>query len=428
MIMAIAEVLKFDSTADIFAWKYPNSELATWSQLIVNESQEAMLLKNGQVTDVFGPGRYVLSTDNIPVLQKLINIPFGRKSPFSAEVWFINKAFSLDIKWGTASPIQIQDPKYNLFVPVRAFGQFGIRIVDSKRFLIKLVGTMKFFNRNTLTDYFKGLYITRVKDSISSSLINAKISVFEINAHLNELSDALSRELRGELEEYGIELVSFFVNDINVPENDPAVKQLKAALAKRAEMDIIGYNYQQERTFDTLETAADNNGAAGAVMGSGIGLGVGFGIGGAIGDQAKSLRDNVNSQSDAKKCPSCGASVPGSVKFCPECGSDITGAAGKIVCSNCGSSYPKGTKFCPECGNRYNPCPKCGADVPDGAEKCPECGEGMPKACPGCGHMVSASQKFCPECGMSLVKKCSSCGAELANGVKFCPECGAKNE
>ena len=138
------------------------------------------------------------------------------------------------------------------------------------------------------------------------------------------MSDALSRELRGELEEYGIELVSFFVNDINVPENDPAVKQLKAALAKRAEMDIIGYNYQQERTFDTLETAADNNGAAGAVMGSGIGLGVGFGIGGAIGDQAKSLRDNVNSQSDAKKCPSCGASVPGSVKFCPECGAPLS--------------------------------------------------------------------------------------------------------
>lgn len=425
--MAIAEVLKFDSTADIFAWKYPNSELATWSQLIVNESQEAMLVKNGQVADVFGPGKYVLSTDNIPVLQKIINIPFGRKSPFSAEVWFINKAFSLDIKWGTASPIQIQDPKYNLFVPVRAFGQFGIKISDSKRFLIKLVGTMKFFNKNTLTDYFKGLYITRVKDSVSSSLINAKISVLEINAHLNELSDSLKNQLSSELEEYGIELVSFYVNDINVPENDPAVMQLKAALAKRAEMDIIGYNYQQERTFDTLETAADNNGTAGAVMGSGIGLGVGFGIGGAIGDQAKNLSGNINSQGSLKKCPNCGASIPESSKFCPECGTN-TADCRKIKCSNCGASYDKGTKFCPECGNRYNPCPKCGADVPDGGTSCPVCGENMPKACPKCGHMISGSPKFCPECGTSLVRKCSNCGAELADNVKFCPECGAKNE
>ena len=241
---------------------FRNTELATWSQLIVNESQEAILVRNGQATDVFGPGHYVLSTDNIPVLQALINLPFGKRSPFSAEVWFINKAFSLDIKWGTPSPIQIQDPKYRVFIPVRAFGQFGIQVVDSKRFLIKLVGTMRFFNRNTLTDYFRGLFITRVKDRISQSLIKSQVSILEINAHLNELSGDLREALRAELAEYGIDLVTFFINDINVPESDPAVKQLKAALAKRAEMDILGYNYQQERTFDTLETAADNQGTA----------------------------------------------------------------------------------------------------------------------------------------------------------------------
>lgn len=426
--MAIAEVLKFDSTADIFAWKHPNSELATWTQLIVNESQEAILLKNGQITDVFGPGRYVLSTDNIPVLQKVINLPFGKKSPFSAEVWFINRAFSLDIKWGTTSPIQIQDPKYHVFIPVRAFGQFGIQIEDSKRFLVKLVGTMKFFNRNTLTDYFRGLYITRVKDSISSSLVNSKISVLEINAHLNELSDSLSKQLSEVLSEYGISLVSFFVNDINVPENDPAVKQLKAALAKRAEMDIIGYDYQQERTFDTLETAADNQGAAGTVMGSGIGLGMGFGIGGAIGNQAKSMEKIMSKSTETKKCPKCKADIPVAVKFCPECGSDTSETEKMIICSNCNSKYKKGTKFCPECGNRYNPCDKCGADVPDGASVCPECGNTMPKPCPGCGHLISGSPKFCPECGFVLVKKCPGCGKELNDKTKFCPECGTKIE
>lgn len=196
------------------------------------------MLKNGQITDVFGPGHYTLTTDNIPVLQKLINIPFGGKSPFSAEVWFINKAFALDIKWGTTTPIQVQDPKYGVFVPLRAFGQFGIQIEDSRKFLIKLVGTMPFFNTKTLTEYFKGLYITRVKDRLSTCLVASKISILEINSHLDEISSALSKQLQEEFAEFGIKVHSFYVNDVNVPENDPAVKQLKAALAKRAEMGI----------------------------------------------------------------------------------------------------------------------------------------------------------------------------------------------
>ena len=213
--MAIVDVLKFHSDASIFAWKYPNSALATWSQLIVNEAQEAILIKNGQIADVFGPGRYVLSTDNIPVLQSIINLPFGKKSPFSAEVWFINRAFALDVKWGTSTPIQVQDPKYGVFVPMRAFGQFGIQIEDSRRFLTKLVGTMPFFNTKTLTDYFKGLYVTRVKDRLSSCLVKSKISILEINSHLDQISSELESQLRNEFAEYGIRVASFYVNDIS---------------------------------------------------------------------------------------------------------------------------------------------------------------------------------------------------------------------
>ncbi len=425
--MAIVDVLKFDSTADIFAWKYPNSELSTWTQLIVNESQEAIFVRNGQAADVFGPGKYTLSTDNIPLLQKVINIPFGGKSPFSAEVWFINKAFSLDIKWGTVSPIQIQDPKYNVFIPLRAFGQFGIQIEDSKKFLIKLVGTMKFFNRNTLTDYFKGLYTTRVKDRISSCLIKSKISLLEINAHLNEISSLLSEELSEELKEYGIKVVNFFVNDINVPENDPAVKQLKAALAKRAEMDIIGYSYQQERTFDTLETAADNNGVAGTVMGSGIGLGMGFGIGGAIGANVQSM-DNVMSTKEAtKECPSCHSQIGENLKFCPHCGVDTTKSESTHTCSSCGGEIGS-SAFCSNCGRKLNRCTKCGADMPDGATSCPKCNAELPSICPNCNQEINGSPKFCPNCGTTLIRICSNCGSELSKNEKFCSNCGTKAE
>lgn len=423
--MAIVDVLKFNSDASIFAWKYPNSELATWSKLIVNESQEAILVKNGQICDVFGPGSYTLSTDNIPILQKLVSLPYGRKSPFTAEVWFINKAFALDIKWGTTTPIQVQDPKYGVFVPMRAFGQFGIQIEDSRRFLVKLVGTMQFFNSDTLTKYFRGLYVTRVKDRLSSCLVKSKISILEINSHLDEISSELENQLSGEFAEYGIRVASFYVNDISVPENDPAVKQLKSALAKRAEMDILGYNYQQERTFDTLNTAAGNKGTAGAVMGAGMGMGMGFGIGGAMGNVASNLGPTMSTKEEKKECPSCHASIGASLRFCPECGADTNKKESKTEtkCSACGASFAVGAKFCPECGRKINPCSACGCDIPDGQSKCPGCGQEL---CPNCGEPLKPGAKFCLECGHALVKKCSSCGAVLAPGAKFCPECGTK--
>ena len=421
--MAIVEVLRFNSDASVFAWKYPNSELATWTQLIVNEAQEAIFIKNGQIADVFGPGRYVLSTDNIPILQGIINLPFGRKSPFTAEVWFINRVFALDIKWGTTSPIQVQDPKYGIFVPVRAFGQFGIQIDDSRKFLTKLVGTMPFFNSKTMTEYFKGLYVNRVKDRISSCLVNAKISILEINSHLDEISRDIAAQLQGEFAEFGVRVANFYVNDISVPEEDPAVKQLKAALAKRAEMDILGYSYQQERTFDTLNTAAGNTGAAGTIMGAGMGVGMGFGVGGAVGNAMGSMEKVMSTQEETKECPGCHASIGASLKFCPQCGTDTTRSKGKITCSNCAAPLDKGVKFCFECGRKINPCPNCGRDIPDGKDACPGCGVRM---CPNCGKALNADAKFCVECGHALVRKCAGCGNVLTDGVKFCTECGRK--
>ena len=424
--MAIVDVLKFNSDSSIFAWKYPNSELATWTQLIVNESQEAILVKNGQIADVFGPGKYVLSTDNIPCLQRMINLPFGKKSPFSAEVWFINRSFSLDIKWGTTSPIQVQDPKYGVFIPLRAFGQFGLQIVDSRRFLIKLVGTLPVFNTRTMTEYFKGLYITKVKDRLSNCLISSKISILEINSHLDSISKALCDQLRQEFAEYGIRVENFYINDINVPENDPAVRKLKAALAKRAEMDILGFNYQQERTFNTLDTAAGNKGAAGTVMGAGLGAGMGFGIGGAVGNAVGGMNNVMSTKEGTKKCPSCNAVIGESLKFCPNCGAKASSAGGKkLLCSSCSQPFAPGTKFCPECGRKINPCPNCSSDMPDDSKSCPACGQTF---CPNCSKPLNPGAKFCTDCGHSMVKKCAACGAEITENNKFCPNCGAKAE
>ena len=373
--MAIIDVVKYNGSPDVFAWKYPNEELGTWTQLIVNESQQAILFKGGQALDVFESGRHTLETANIPLLNKLINLPFGGRSPFTAEVWFINKVYNLDIKWGTPSPVQVQDPKYGIFVPVRSNGGFGIQIEDAKKFIVKLVGTMPVFDQSAITKYFRSLYITRVKDAVSTYLVKKQISILEINAYLDELSDYMCQRLQPTLSEYGIKLVNFFVNEISVPEDDSAVVKLKEALAKRAEMNIIGYSYQQERSFDTLEGAAKNTGSGAApLMGAGLGLGMGLGMGGDMGRSFGTMADQLqldNRQAAQTVCPGCQATVSADAKFCAQCGRKLG-----EVCPQCGAKVIPGGKFCAQCGAALGvKCEKCGAAVETNTKFCPECGE-----------------------------------------------------
>ena len=157
--MAIIDMLKWDGHPHTYAWKFPNNNLTTMAQLIVNESQEAVLFSKGKILAKFGPGKHTLTTENIPILKELFGLPFGGQNPFTAEVWFVNKVIALDVKWGTQNPIQLKDPLYNVMVPVRAFGQFGVQIEDSIKFLVKLVGTLQAFNSDDLSNYFKGLLI-----------------------------------------------------------------------------------------------------------------------------------------------------------------------------------------------------------------------------------------------------------------------------
>lgn len=434
--MAMIQVIKFEGDPNALAWKFPNDELGTWTQLIVNESYEAVLFKGGKACDVFMAGRHTLETANIPVLNQIVNLPFGGESPFVAEVWYINKKYILDIKWGTPSPIQMQDPKYKVFLPIRSFGQFGIQVVDSRKFLIKTVGTLSEFTRDNLLKYFKGVYLTNVKDAISTYLLKQNVSALEINAYLIELSEHIKERMAPIFDEYGIQLVNFYVNDINIPEDDSSVIKLKAALAKKAEMDIVGYNYAQERSFDTLQDAASNPGSTQAgLMGAGLGLGMGVGMGGAFGSGMNNIT-NVMNTSNYKKCLKCGAEMEMDKRFCSTCGFDSVStpiepqrneSAQLISCAECGAGYPKTTKFCPECGNSYKPCPSCGADLLENGTECQVCGIALPKPCPKCSTLISGENvKFCPECGESLINKCLSCQTVIEGSPKFCPECGQK--
>jgi membrane protease subunit (stomatin/prohibitin family) len=429
--MAVIDVVKWDASADLYAWKFPSEELSTWTQMIVSETQEAVFLSEGRMLGPFKAGRHTLDTKNFPVISKFFKIPLGGKSPFTAEVWYVNKLMTLDVKWGTTDPIQLQDPKYKIMLPIRAFGQYGVQISDTKKFLKKLVGTLPSFDRKQLMSYFRGLLLTRAKNAIAKQIVKEKISILEISAYLDEISSALEAAIVPKLDEFGIKLINFFVKSINTPEDDPAVAKLKAALAKRAEMEIVGFNYQQERSFDTLETAAGNEGAGQAgLMGAGMGLGMGVGMGGAMGGAMGQMAENFQVKEN-HHCSKCNSVIQPGAKFCPRCGQSTEGGVSTgekkndlVVCDKCGTEAQKGSKFCPKCGDPFICCPKCGVDNPEGSLTCRACGEPMPKNCGNCNQEVPGGSAFCPGCGNQMVKKCSKCNTNLKPDTKFCPDCG----
>jgi len=305
--MALVDVVQWNAPRGVYAVKHPQKDLGTWTQLIVQETQEAMLMKEGRYFGPFPPGRHTLDTKNFPLLEKFMRIPFGGKTPFTAEVWFVNKATALDVKWGTATPMQLKDPTYNIMLPVRSFGQFGIKVGDTKKFLEKLVGTLPAFTEDSLVSYFRGVVLARAKDLIAEHILHQKISILEISAYLSDVSDLLEGHLGQEFEEYGLELQKFRVISISTPEDDPAVVRLKDALAKKAEMDIIGFNYQQERSFEVMQAAAANEGASSGVMGAGMGAGMGIGMGAAMGGQMGGMMGQMNTSTPP--------AAPGSTPF-----------------------------------------------------------------------------------------------------------------
>ena len=226
--LQIFDVIKYEGPTDVFAWKFPGEDFNTHSKLIVNESQEAILFRNGQALDTFTAGRYVLTLDNIPLLSKMQNLfNKGRETQFTSQVYYVNKTIPLNLKWGTDSPIQVYDPFAETIVNVRANGRFGVQVEDSRKMLIKLVGTMTQFDQQTLRDYFIGLMMSEIKSEIGRYITEKQISVLQISMFLAELSETLKRAMSEQFLEYGIRLDNCYVNSVNVPAEDLA--KIKAA-------------------------------------------------------------------------------------------------------------------------------------------------------------------------------------------------------
>jgi membrane protease subunit (stomatin/prohibitin family) len=302
--MAIIDVVKYDGNDEIFAWKFPSENLRLGTQLVVKTSQYAFFIKGGQVLDEFNEGTYTLKSGNIPLLHKVINIPFGGDSPFQAEVWFINMISKLDNKWGTPTPIQLEDPKYNIIVPVRAFGQFGMSIENPKLFLKTLIGNMKDFSAEKVVEYFKGKVISSITSAIGKKIILEGISVLQIHVLLDDLSEYCKEKIQQEFINFGIKVENFYIISINVPESDPSVIKLKEAKDLSAKVSIAGKDvYQMDRSFNVMDKAAQNQGTLGNIMGAGIGLGLGFGLGNQMGNITNQMNNSQNQQSQSHQTP-----------------------------------------------------------------------------------------------------------------------------
>lgn len=384
--MKMIDIIKYEGDNSTFIWKHPCEDFNTLSQLIVHETQEAVLLLNGQVFDIFGPGRHTLETQNIPLLRNIINIPTDGKTPFHCEIYFVNKADQMAIRWGTTSKIQYVDPTYHFPLSIGASGEMALSVDDSYTLLTKLVGTERILDRQQLTEYFRSILMTKLKTYIAQTMRMRAINIFEIDEQLEAFSEDMKNRLIPDFLDYGVYLKRFYITTIVKPDGDSQYEKFKElhfrqyadiAEAKiKQQTDVIeaeteakkviidsqaqatkriqeGYTYQQERGFDVAQNAASNEGA-GQFANVGIGLGMMAGVGGTVGKTVSKAVKDVFPEEEAQSmqnrfCNECGAELTPGALFCDECGAPQN--AGD-TCIKCGFRFIKAGKFCPRCGTR----------------------------------------------------------------------------
>lgn len=311
----IAEVIKYEGDNSTFIWKHPCEDFNSLTQLIVHESQEAIFFMNGQALDMFGAGRYTLETQNIPKIGKILNRTTDKQAPFHCEVYFINKTEQMSIKWGTDSKVTYVEPTYGFPIAIGASGEMSLRAEDSRKLLLKLVGTENFLGQQKLVSFFRAFLMTRVKTYMAQYMKNNAVSIFEIDEHLTAFSEALHAQLTPDFADYGISLERFFVTQVVKPDGDRQYEKFKelhfrqyadiAEAKLRQQTDLIyaqteaqkividsqaqatkraqeGYTYAQERGFDVAQEVARNQ-AVGQFTNMGVGLGTMAGVGGVVG-------------------------------------------------------------------------------------------------------------------------------------------------
>lgn len=423
--MPVMNIIKNDAYGNILCAKIPCEDFNVGSQLIVAEYEEALFVKDGIIEEVFGAGKYTLTTENYPFLTKLMSkLLTGGVSAYSCKVYYINKSHHLELKWGTAMPLRCIDPVLGVEVRVQGRGAYSVVVKDSKKFFIKMVGANTAATENDIVKQFRTAFLQHITDELFDYLNSSKDEILITCNKKKELAKTLTPILNEILDEYGLELVNFYIENLEIPENDDSMKRIREMRILRQEKqfereqsmadqrmefgmrkesaeadrfvsgqkaqadyermrirDQDGDNgWARQETSDIMRIMAKNgeNGSnAGNIMAE---IGMGLGMGKAIGDMAEDMFSNLyvpnNNNVKAAICQKCNAVNPRGMKFCGSCGSELVSPGHK--CSNCGTMVPPGMKFCGECGTPIAP---------------------AKKHCKNCGQELATTAKFCGICG-----------------------------
>ncbi|HTX54136.1 MAG TPA: SPFH domain-containing protein [Candidatus Baltobacteraceae bacterium] len=353
-----------------------SSDIKMGAQLIVRESQAAVFFRDGKGLDVFGPGRHTLSTLNLPILTRLLSLPWGFTSPFRAEVYFVNLKVFTDLKWGTKEPVAFKDQQLGL-VRLRAFGIFTARVTQPLLFINTLVGTQNAYTSDEIEAYLREVIVSRLTDFLGEHVS----TIFDLPKQYDEIGAAVKARLQDDFLRYGLELIDLFLNAITPP---PEVQQMIDA---RSGMGAVGNldAFLKFKAAKALGDAATGIGSGAGPAAGGLGMGVGAGLGFMLPGM---LYRSFHPEDDAARiqsrgtvhCTACHGEVPLAARFCPACGQQTVIAN---ACPRCGEAVTALAKFCPACGANLTAtiaCPHCQAAVPPGTKFCMSCGEAIAPA------------------------------------------------
>ena len=288
-----------DSSGDTMVYRFErhDNEIKNGAQLIVRPGQAAVFVDQGQIADVFGPGRYELKTENLPLLSTLQGWKYGFNSPFKAEVYFVSTKVFTDLKWGTKNPIMLRDPEFGP-VRLRAFGTYAVKVGEPGKFIAQIVGTNGVFTTDGISDQIRNFIVSRFTEALGEG----KIPALDLAANFSELGAAVKTVIGPEVGEYGLEITTFLVENISLPE------EVEKALDKRTSMGVIGNlnAYTQFQAANAMEAAADNPGGGAA---DGMGLGMGFAM-------AQQMANAFGQGAGAGAAPPAGPPpLPGAAQF-----------------------------------------------------------------------------------------------------------------